>query len=54
MDSEEILFVEHDEDVEVSDKPHCGPCLADEVTDLAHCGPCLTVATDKAHCGPCL
>lgn len=56
MDSEVILFVEHDEAVEVSDKAHCGACVA-EVTDTAHCGACVaerpTEVTDTAHCDGC-
>jgi len=36
-----ILFVEHDEDVEVTDLAHCGSCTPEEVTDQAHCGSCF-------------
>lgn len=56
MGSEVILFVEHDENIELSDKPHCGSCFS-EVTDQAHCGTCVaegaTKLTDKPHCGSC-
>ncbi|GMU63096.1 MAG: hypothetical protein AMXMBFR34_48590 [Myxococcaceae bacterium] len=56
MNSEAILFVEHDDDLEVSDKAHCGSCTP-EVTDTAHCGSCTPQSrvevTDKAHCGDC-
>lgn len=56
MGSEVILFVEHDENIEISDKPHCGSCFS-EVTDQAHCGTCVaegaTKLTDKPHCGSC-
>lgn len=56
MHSEAILFVEHDEAAEVSDKAHCGTCMP-EVTDAPHCGGCMVEpaaeVTDKAHCGTC-
>lgn len=56
MNSELILFVEHDNHLELSDKAHCGSCFT-EVTDAPHCGGCMVdpkaEATDKAHCGTC-
>lgn len=56
MHSEPLLFVEHDDDLELSDKAHCGTCVT-EVTDAPHCGGCMVdpqaEATDKAHCGTC-
>ncbi len=57
MQTEALLFLEHEADVEVSDKPHCGDCIT-AVTDLAHCGACAAEAstgvTDTAHCGACV
>lgn len=56
MHSEPLLFVEHDDDLELSDKAHCGTCVT-EVTDAPHCGGCMVdpqaEASDKAHCGTC-
>jgi hypothetical protein len=38
----EILFVEHEELVEHTDKPHCSDCEA-----------AVPLATDKPHCSGC-
>lgn len=55
MNADAILFVEHDEVMELSDSPHCGTCMP-EVADHAGCGACSTDAvevTDAPHCGGC-